>query len=98
MSVRFSDGAAARFDAIDAWWRENRDKAPGLFDKEVAAAIATLDAAPNAGAFYKRVRGREVRRLLLKKTRHYLYYRLDDDGDVEVITIWGAQRRFGPRL
>lgn len=26
MSVRFSDEANARFDAIEQWWRENRDK------------------------------------------------------------------------
>lgn len=98
MSVRFSAEAHARFDAIQTWWRENRDKNPDLFDEEVAAAIQTLDGTPMAGEFYKRARGRDVRRILLKKTRHHMYYWVDDAGHVEVITIWGAQRRHGPKL
>lgn len=98
MSVRFSDEANARFDAIEQWWRENRDKNPDLFDEEVAAALQTLGTAPMAGEFHKRSRGREVCRILLKKTRHHMYYWVDDSGDVEVISIWGAQRLHGPKL
>ena len=98
MSVRFSNAADARFDAINDWWRDNRDKAPDLFDREVAEAVQRLAATPMIGVVYAMSRGREVRRLLLKKTRHFLYYRVEHNGDVEVITIWGAQRRFGPKL
>ena len=76
----------------------NRNKAPGLFDREVEEAVARLAATPMIGAFYAMSRGREVRRLLLKKTRHFLYYRVENSGDVEVITIRGAQRRYGPKL
>ena len=31
---------------IDAWWRANRDKAPDLFEEELALAFRTLAAAP----------------------------------------------------
>ncbi len=31
---------------IDAWWRENRDKAPDLFEEEFALALRMIAAAP----------------------------------------------------
>jgi hypothetical protein len=30
---------------IDAWWRENRDKAPDLFEEELALALRMIAAA-----------------------------------------------------
>jgi hypothetical protein len=37
---------------LDAWWRENREKAPDLFDQELALAFRTIAAAPAAGRRY----------------------------------------------
>lgn len=80
--------------AIDAWWRENRPSAPGLFGEELASAISLLSSAPEAGKPYSR--GMEgLRRLLLRSTRNHLYYRVKGD-DVLVVAIWSSVRGSGP--
>ena len=33
---------------IDAWWREHRDKAPDLFELELAQALDLIGSAPGA--------------------------------------------------
>jgi hypothetical protein len=38
---------------IDAWWRENRDKAPDLFEEELALAFRLLASSPGAGKRYQ---------------------------------------------
>lgn len=99
MKVRFSPQANARFDAINSWWRSNRDKAPERFDQEVAEAIELLATSPKIGQLYRVTGDVEIRRVLLKKTRQHLYYRVDSERQlVEVVTIWGTVRGQGPPL
>lgn len=99
MRVIFSPEAEQCLDYIDTWWRANRDKNPNLFDEEVQRVVALLAATPEMGHEY-RVRGRvTVRRVLLKKTRHYLYYWVNEAvGVVEVVSIWGTPLKRGPPL
>jgi hypothetical protein len=35
--------------AMDDWWRSNRDKAPDLFEEELALAFQMLESAPGVG-------------------------------------------------
>lgn len=78
---------------IDAWWRENRDKAPDLFEEELELAPALLADSPGIG---KRSPGhRGVRRLLLRSTRNYY---VEEDDRVLVLAVWGAVRGAGPDL
>lgn len=82
--------------AIDSWWRENRDKAPGLFAEELALAFRMLAAAPGVGKRYPHPRA-SVRRILLRSTRHHVYY-IDEVERVLVVAVWGAVKGAGPIL
>ena len=81
---------------LDAWWRENREKSPDLFEQELAAAFRTIGAAPAAGKHYRHDSA-SVRRLLLRATRNHVYY-VERDDDVLVVAVWGAVKRVGPDL
>lgn len=61
--------ADAQIQTIDAWWRENREAAPDLFEQELSTAFANIAAMPSAGhrASHPEVRG--LRRVLLRATR-----------------------------
>lgn len=81
---------------LDAWWRENRDKAPDLFEQELALAFRTIAAAPAAGKHYPHPAG-SVRRVLLRATRNHVYY-VEQPDHVLVVAVWGAIKAGGPDL
>lgn len=79
---------------IDTWWRMNRAAAPDLFLKELGQAYEILSVMPSLGTPY-----RGLRRILLRKTRHHVYYALDEERrSVVVRGIWHAVRRRVPPL
>ena len=48
---------------------------------------------------YQTVRGKQVQRLLLRKTEQHLYYWVEEKGrEVVLMTIWGARRGKLPKL
>lgn len=81
---------------LDAWWREHRDKAPDLFEQELAIAFRTISAAPSAGKIYPHPAAK-VRRFLMRSTRNHVYY-VERDDDVLVVAVWGAVKGSGPDL
>ncbi len=91
MKVRFTEVALEQADAEDDWWRENRDKAPGLFTSELEQAVHTLGTAPEAGPLYGILDDTSMRRVQLKKTRCHLYYSLEAD-EIVIHFVWGARR------
>jgi plasmid stabilization system protein ParE len=80
---------------IDAWWRENREKAPELFEEELGLAFAMLEDSPGIGKRYPGHPG--VRRLLLRSTRNHVYY-VEEVDRILVVAVWGAVRAAGPDL
>jgi hypothetical protein len=56
-----------------------------------------LAESPDVGVPNRTRRGRLVRRILLKATRHHAYY-VVEDGVVTVLSVWSTQRGRGPRL
>ena len=91
--------AQAQAREARSWWRENRDKNPGLFQQELDAARKLLSQQPDAGKNYAVVDGVKVQRLLLEKTRRHLYYFIDEASQIVRITgIRGAQRKDEPDL
>lgn len=50
--VGFSRTADAQIELIDAWWRENRPAAPGMFSRELEAAVRLLEVSPIIGKAY----------------------------------------------
>jgi hypothetical protein len=58
--------------------------------------IGLLQLNPELGIL---VKGREIRRLLLPETKHFVYYRVRPRAKrIEVIAVWGATRESGPPL
>jgi len=88
--------ADRHIEAIDAWWRANRDKAPDLFEEELALAIRMLADAPGVGRRYPHF-ARGVRRVLLRSTRNHVYY-VEQEDRVLVVAVWGAVKGAGPDL
>jgi plasmid stabilization system protein ParE len=90
--------AQRRFEAEDEWWRENRD-ATELFIDEFEETLDRLRVVPEIGRIYRSVRGKLIRRLLMKRTRCHIYNFHDPEHDiVEVHTVWGASCGTGPGL
>jgi plasmid stabilization system protein ParE len=92
------DEAQRRFEAEDAWWRENRD-AKELFVQEFAQALEGASSMPDIGKPYRRARGKLIQRVLMKKVRCHVYYFHDRENDlIEIHSVWGARKRRGPKL
>ncbi len=89
--------AEGQIRLIDAWWRENRTKAPDLFVQELAQATATLEAMPFAGIRVDHPEVKGLRRILLRATRYHLYY-VADPSTVVVLAVWSSVRGSGPDL
>ena len=67
-----------------------------MFRDEIARVIALLQQHPELGI---RVRGREIRRLLMPDTEHFVYYRIRPRAKrIEIVAIWHAARQLGPPL
>ncbi len=89
--------AEARMRRSDSWWRSNRTASPGLFTEELAAAIETLAVAPDVGHRYPHPDVPGVRRVLLRATRHHVYYVTGAEA-VVIVAVWGSIKGAGPDL
>ena len=99
MKLIVSRRAARNIEKIQAWWVEHRPAAPTAFTDELAAAEALLRTEPDAGLVYAVHRSGTVRRVVLVKTRHHLYYRhRPDREEIVVLAVWGSPRERGPKL
>ena len=97
LPVVVSVEAEAQIEAIDSWWRENRPSSPGLFAEELAEAFSMIEFAPEAGRRYAHSEVKGVRRLLLRSTRHHVYYVATGDAAV-ILAVWGSIKGAGPDL
>ena len=73
MKVVFTADVRRVANAVDTWWREHRDHVD-VFERELAAAVEQIGAMPDALAVYAATRGGLVRRPLLPKTNHHVYF------------------------
>jgi hypothetical protein len=97
--VRFSLLADAQLRARRLWWRENRDKAPDLFDRELGEAVDRL--ARNAAMLpiFARRSGHVIRRYLMPRTRCHPYLEVTENPpEVIVLAAGGGQRKRSPRF
>lgn len=98
VQVIITRAAEAQIEEISAWWAENRQKAPALFDDELSAALELLSSAPWIGA-QRKVRSSRARRLVLQRSRYHVYYAVNPSGDqVEILALWHTSRGKLPRL
>jgi plasmid stabilization system protein ParE len=99
VKLEISKRARRHIEKRQAWWREHRPAALGLFLDELAAAERLLRATPELGSIYVKRNTRTVRRVLLPQTGTHVYYWLDANRDlVTILAVWGAQRGRTPRL
>lgn len=97
--VKISPTALSQIALVDAWWCDARAEAPTLFLDELDAVVALLEASSLIGAPYPQGPGGAMRRLLLPRTRHHVYYDVDGGaGVVRIHAVWHAQRGAGPPL
>jgi len=97
LPVVVSPEAERQIDAIDTWWRTNRRAAPQLFIEELAEAVAMIEFAPEVGRRYPHPEVKGVRRVLLRATRHHVYY-VATPNVVVVLAVWGSVKGSGPDL
>jgi plasmid stabilization system protein ParE len=98
MSLRVTQRALADAKRITTWWRRNRPGAQDAFEKELNAALERIVQSPGSGTLYEQADfDVPVRRVLLPKTRHHVYYATDGD-DVVVLSVWGTPRGRAPML
>lgn len=97
MKVELSEPAELDIDRIDAWWRANRDHR-NLFRDELLAALKHIEHTPELGTLYETDElDSPLRYVLLKKTKHQLYYTIEGD-TVWVLTIWSSVTGRSPPL
>jgi plasmid stabilization system protein ParE len=98
--VGFAPDALDHVERLRSWWEANRLAAPHLFDEEFVAAVRQLETAPSTGVVYPHPRvSDEIRRLLMPRSRHHVYYTVDDAASlVWIVAVWHASRGQGPPL
>jgi plasmid stabilization system protein ParE len=93
----FARRALREIDRAARWWVAHRD-ARTLFEEELAEVLRQVRVNPRLGQVYRVVRGREQRRILMRKTAQHVYYRIDGPEQILVLSVWGARRGRGPKL
>jgi plasmid stabilization system protein ParE len=95
--IEFSPSAARQAERIQIWWTSKRPKAPGLFRREIAVAIRQLARAPHSAPSYEPGDAPAMRRLLLPRTRHHLYFVINEASrTIRIHAVWHASRGSGP--
>lgn len=96
-TVQIAAPAAAQIERARNWWLENRTKAPGAFDDDLAELISWLELHPElvGRPLEQQV---DVRRVYLNRIRYYAYFEIADDGRVVVLAIWHGRRAGEPPL
>lgn len=93
--VVFSEQAVKHVEAIDTWWRLNRASAPDAFADELAASVRRLRRYPDVARQYTVRYGRVIKRILLPRSRHHIFYTIDER---HIYAVWHASRGAGPDL
>lgn len=72
---------------------QNRHKAPSAFDDDLADALLELRVEPGLGVSVAHTRNSNVRRLTLQRVRYYIYYRVNEEDALVVLSIRHTARR-----
>ena len=91
--------AEEQIRAADQWWRENRRASPNLFVDEFEQALRWLREMPAIGSRFRRSTVPGVRRILLRRSRYWVYYIPDESHSlVYVLAVWSGHRGSDPPL
>lgn len=93
------DAAEAQLAEIHDWWITHRSDVPTLVLDELERCVTLLQNSPDIGTRFHRTTIPGVRRLVMKRTKHFVYYVHDAVNEiVYVIAIWGAPKLADPLL
>jgi plasmid stabilization system protein ParE len=90
LRVLFEPRAAEEAETVARWWRTHRDAAE-LFETELLQALELVRTMPSLGTPAPDESLAGVRRVLLRRTRYHVYYRVIGD-ELRVLAIWHAVR------
>ena len=98
MNFRLAPRALLEAKRKKTWWQTNRPSAPDLFDEEMQATIERIRSSPTTtGRAYPATFRAPVRCVLLPKTENHLFYAVRD-GEIVILSVWGARKKHGPKL
>ena len=98
MKVRLTSRAAGQVRDVDSWWHAHRADTTAFID-EFDRAVELLMKTPDLGAVYAPKAGFGVRRLLLSRSQHYLYYvHRRNQNLVRILAVWSCYRGREPDL
>jgi plasmid stabilization system protein ParE len=98
LRVILTPPARAQFLELNRWWRKNRPANPGLLKQEVREALIRLALQPEGGPQADAIEP-GLRKLLLPRTRYYIYYEIDHaKRTVSILAFWHTARGRRPRL
>ncbi len=91
--------AQRQLQAIDRWWLEHRQAAPDLFLDELDQAIDLLSDLPDIGSPFRRTDLPGIRRLLLRRSKYWIYYFHDSRRSIVfILALWSTFRGSDPSL
>jgi plasmid stabilization system protein ParE len=91
--------AEEQFRRAVEWWQANRGDAPTILVDEFEQAAVLLEEMPGIGPRFSRASSPGIRRILLRRSNHWIYYTTDPKHPVVyVLAVWSAFRRADPRL
>jgi len=93
VQIEIKPRAQRQLVSAHRWWRQHRDKAPEALQEDFAEALSRIGEAPRTGKFVKHQREGVVRRYLLERVKYYLFYRINTNGDIDILQLWHASRR-----
>ncbi len=89
--------AEALLSAAVGWWRTTYPATSTILTDEFEEAVRLVAAMPEVGAPFSRTAIPGVRRLLLQKTKYWVYYAYDvRHAVVYVLAVWSARRGTPP--
>jgi len=99
LQIEVSELADRQIREADAWWRENRLKAPNAIREELERIGALIASRPHLGARAVNVRLSGVRRIHIERIHYDLYFRVVGSPEyIEIVAFWGSRRGTGPPI
>lgn len=93
MQIDIKPLAERQLVAAYPWWSKHRDKAPDALEEDFAEALKRIGELPRTGKFVRHQRDGVVRRYLMERVRYYLFYRVNANGDIDILQLWHTSRR-----
>lgn len=89
--------AKREIERLAEWWSINRTAAPGAVRLDVEGVLFVVTQHPGLGNMVENGRRIQVRRYLMSRTQHWLYFRVKNNV-VEVLSVWSTIRGKDPKL